>query len=193
VIKVIGLDLKPARSGIAVNFDRETGEPRVTTGATEPAEKDLHDRVSHTELAVMWRCLAHQPDIAFVEGTFSRGTASDYGQIAVHFGVTRVLRRLGVPWVNVQATTAKLWAAGSGSASKDDVARGLIQSYGRVVHLDPRDDDAADALALLTLGAAACGQHVPGPVPERNRKAASTVRELLPPGFGPTVQDRGRD
>lgn len=178
-MRTLGLDLKPARSGIAMDYDRITGEPRLSTAATEPDGKDLYDRVSHTEMAVMWRCHVHQPDVAFIEGTFSRGSASDYGQLAIHFAVTRMLRKLRIPWVDVQPNTLKVWACGKGNGSKDEVARALIEAYGRLVHLDPRDDDAADALALVTMARAAYGSPL-AQVPERHRQALKTVRPKLP-------------
>jgi crossover junction endodeoxyribonuclease RuvC len=168
VIRVLGLDLKPARSGIAQNYDSDTGVPRLSVTAVGAGGiTDLHAQVRVLERAILVRVSKPgiRPDVAFIEGTFSRpgGSGSDYGQHAAHFAVTHLLHHFGVPWVDVSPGKLKVWATGSGAlrgpnkVTKDKVIAAVIATYGRFMNI-PALDDEADAVALMTFGSAHQGE-----------------------------------
>ncbi len=162
-MRALGWDLKPARSGIAQNFDSMTGVPRLSVTAVGTALAPLHVQVRELERAVLHRVTRFGADVAFIEGTFTKGRASDYGQHAAHFAATHVLWSKGIPWVDVQTGLVKMWATGSGSqrgatkVTKDKVVAAVIATYGRLMHIPPVDDEC-DAVALLSMCLAAYRQ-----------------------------------
>lgn len=186
-LRVLGLDLKPAGSGIARTFDSD-GSRRLSVTTVGMPMRPVYDQVDAVEYAVR-RALAAEPHIAAIEGTFSRPGGSDYGQHAVHFAVTRALRRRGVPWVDVAPSTLKVWATGSGATrgenktTKDKVCAAIVATYGQFLHINPRDDDACDAVALMSLALAAYGQPL-AEVPQSHRRALAAVKwpNLANPG-----------
>ena len=178
-MRVLGLDLKPARSGIAQNFDSMTGVPRLSVTAVGTALAPLHVQVRELERAILHRVQRFGADVAFIEGTFSRGSGSDYGQHAAHFAVSHLLWSKGIPWVDVQTGRVKIWATGSGSqrgatkVTKDKVIAGIIATYGRLFHI-PAVDDECDAVALMTMCLAAYGRPL-AEVPASHRRALKGI------------------
>lgn len=175
--RVMGLDLKPARSGIAMNYGLN-GKPFAHVSCVGKSLLPLHDQIRIVERAILTRIDPFRPDVVFIEGTFTRGSASDYGQHAVHFAVTHLLWAKGVPWVDVQTGRVKIWATGSGSqrgaskVTKDKVVAAVIGRYGRRISIPAGDDDACDAVALMTMAAAWTGDPFPedvGAEPARAR------------------------
>ncbi len=186
-MRALGLDLKPARSGVAANYDSATGEPRLSVAAAGRALLPLHDQVRELERAILFRIRTHTPDVAFVEGTFSRGSSSDYGQHAAHFAVTHLLWARGIPWVDVATGLVKIWATGSGSqrgaskVTKDKVIAAIIATYGRLMSIPPLDDEC-DAVSLLTMALAAYGRPLVGLPKTHIRALKSLVKDKpLPP------------
>ena len=177
-MRLLGLDLKPARSGIAANYDELTGEERLTVTAVGLSLRPLHEQIRDLERAILHRVIRHRPDCVFIEGTFSRAGGSDYGQHAAHFAVTHVLWARGIPWVDVTPGILKIWATGSGSqrgdtkVTKDHVIAAIIGRYGPLFSI-PAVDDECDAVALMSLGAYVYG------------------RPLLPDLRAPNLRGRG--
>jgi crossover junction endodeoxyribonuclease RuvC len=167
-LKVLGLDLKPAGSGIARTHDSD-GELRRSVARIGRSLPSVYDQIDIVEYAVRKACDA-EPDIAAIEGTFSRPGASDYGQHAIHFAITRALRKRKVPWVDIAPATLKVWATGKGDATKRDMCAAVVATYGRFLHINPNDDDSCDAVALLSMALAAYGQPL-AEVPESQRRA----------------------
>lgn len=192
MIRVLGLDLKPARSGIAANYDFGTGKESLTVSAAGSSLTPLHMQVRELERAILHRVREHPADVVFIEGTFSRGSHSDYGQHAAHFAVTHLLWARQIPWVDVSTGLVKIWATGSGSqrgatkVTKDKVIAAIIATYGRLMSIPPVDDEC-DAVSLLTLGLAAYGRPLVD-VPATHRRALKTLTEG---GTLPTLRDRG--
>lgn len=194
MLRVLGLDLKPARSGIASNYDPDTGDEYLSVGAAGTALMPLHAQVRELERAILRRVKRHPADVVFIEGTFSRGSHSDYGQHAAHFAVTHLLWAREIPWVDVSTGLVKIWATGSGSqrgatkVTKDKVVAAIIGTYGRFMSI-PAVDDECDAVSLLTLGLAAYGRPLVD-VPATHRRALKTLTDA---GVLPALrlQDRG--
>lgn len=187
--RALGLDLKPARSGVAQNYDTETGLARLSVaGVGRGSLSPLHDQVRDLERAILHRVKVHAPDIVFIEATFSRGSSSDYGQHASHFAVTHLLWSRGIPWVDVTTGQVKIWATGSGSqrgaskVTKDKVVAGILATYGRLMSIPPFDDEC-DAVSLLTMALAAYGRPLVEGLPkEKTRALKSLVKDgPLPP------------
>lgn len=185
MIRVLGLDLKPARSGIAMNYDMRTGDRALTVTAVGKSLVPVHDQVRIVERAILARVSTVKPDVAMIEATFSKGRHSDYGQIAVHFAVTHILWSLGVPWVDVSTGKVKMWATGSGSqrgaskVTKVMVVQSVLAAYGRMMHIPPHDDEC-DAVSLMTLGCALYG----APLAEVPASQARALKGLSrPDGF----------
>ncbi len=187
-IRVMGLDLKPARSGIAMNYAPDTGGQMLQVQCVGRGLVPLHQQIRTVERAIMARVGAVKPDVkpdvVFVEATFSKGRQSDYGQLAVHFAVTHILWSLHIPWVDVTTGKVKMWATGSGSqrgatkVTKDKVIAGVIAAYGHLMNIPAGDDDACDAVALMTMAAAAYG-HAYADLPKTHTRALKEL--VLPP------------
>lgn len=187
MMRAMGLDLKPARSGIAMNYDAATGEPRLSVAAAGRALVPLHEQVRELERAILYRVRDHAPDVVFIEATFSRGSNSDYGQHAAHFAVTHLLWARGIPWVDVTTGQVKIWATGSGSqrgaskVTKDKVIAGIVAAYGRLMSI-PLSDDECDAVSLLTMAIAAYGTPLVVMPSTHTRAIRSLVKDgPLPP------------
>jgi Holliday junction resolvasome RuvABC endonuclease subunit len=168
-LRVLGLDLKPARSGVARTHASD-GEPRLSVNGVGIGNLwSIYPQVRAVYSPIA-KALNMEPDLVVIEGTFSRPGGSDYGQHAVHFMVTELLDRRGIPFVNVSPKKLKVFSAGNGDATKRDVCAQVVADYGRLLHIDPNDDDACDAVAAMAFGLAGFGQPLTT-VPEKQRRA----------------------
>lgn len=188
-LRVLGLDIATA-TGLAHTHD-STGAPRLAVRTIDASLLPLHAKVDKTEIAIRRACgvperggrpdPAAMPDLVVVEGTFSRPGASDYPLHALRANVLQWLYRQGIPYAEVQPLTLKVWATGSGATSgenkvsKEDVCRSVVETYGGLLNIPPRDDNACDAVAALTLGLAAYGQPLVD-LPEKYVRAIAAVR-----------------
>jgi crossover junction endodeoxyribonuclease RuvC len=120
-------------------------------------------------------------DLVVLEGTFSRQSGSDYPLHHVRAIVTQWLARQRICYVDVQPATVKVWATGSGTTrgvnkvTKAKVVEAVIATYGRLLNI-PRDDNACDAVALLSMGLAAYGQPLVDEFRQPHRRALDAVR-----------------
>ncbi|MFI1195492.1 hypothetical protein ACH4T9_19855 [Micromonospora sp. NPDC020750] len=190
-LRMVALDLSTSAAGIAHTHWHD-GTPRLGCRTAKTGLMDLHKKIHHVlaDVAAAVRC---RPHLVVVEGSFSRPGASDGPLHMLRGVVLHWLWTKGIPVANVQPSTLKVWATGSGTTrgenkvTKDKVIAAILATYGALLHIDPRDGDQADAVALLTLGLAAYGQplaHMPGP----NRRALSTPEwPVLATEAGPVV------
>lgn len=187
-LRVVGLDLSTAATGIAATH-ASTGEPHLWATVLNTSKRPLHTQTDIIDVAVRRACgygSGNRPlsavgvDLVVIEGTFSRGSASDYPLHHVRAVVTQWLARQRIAYVDVQPGTLKIWATGSGSmrgdskVTKDDVVASIIATYGRLLNIAP-DDNVCDAVGLLSMGLAAYGQEL-AEVPESHRRALKSVR-----------------
>lgn len=186
---VVGLDLSTSTSGIARTHDRH-GEPRLAVSTVDSSKRPLLAQVDIVEMAVRQMCgwvngfpawpAGRRPDLVVIEGTFSREGGSDYPLHAVRANVLQWLYRQRIPCVEVQPLTLKTFATGSGSTrgktkvTKDKVCAAVVATYGRFLHINPRDSDACDAVALMAMGLHAYGQPL-AEVPETHRRALDGI------------------
>lgn len=177
-LRVVGLDLSTSATGLA-HTHAANGEPRLAVRTITAGLKPLHDQIDTMEYSVRRACQT-KPDVVVIEGSFSRPGASDYPLHALRGVITQWLHRQRIPYVDVQPATVKVWATGSGATrgenkvTKDKVCAAVVATYGGLLHINPRDDDACDAVALLALGLAAYGQPL-ADVPASHRRALSSV------------------
>jgi crossover junction endodeoxyribonuclease RuvC len=191
-LRVVALDLATA-AGIAATHDSD-GNPRLAVHTVNASLLPLHDKVHRIEMQARIACgvsprvggppRSHAiPDLVMVEGTFSRPGAADYPLHAMRANVLQWLWRVGIPYVEVQPSTLKVWATGSGATNgenkvtKADVCRAIVETYGRFLNINPRDDNACDAVALLTMGLAKYGQALVDPLPHGGWRALKAITE----------------
>lgn len=171
-LRLVALDLSNAATAIAATHD-PNGLPFLSV-YTVPgtAKRPLHDQVHVISHHVRRACGAAsgsrpagmRPDLVVIEGTFSRPGGSDYPLHALHSDVRQWLWRKEIPYVVIAPLTLKMWATGSGSVrgaskvTKRMVVAAIIATYGKLLSINPADDNQTDAVALLTLGKAAYGQ-----------------------------------
>lgn len=172
-LRAVALDLSTAATAVATTHD-PAGQPRLAVHTIpDTAKRPVHDQIDRIEMAVRRACGYgtgnHQlgdrrPDLIVIEGTFSRPGGSDYPLHSLHGCVKQWLHRRRIPYVDVAPATLKVWATGSGAChgenkvTKDKVVAAVLATYGHLLHIHPRDDNQADAVALLSLGLAAYGQ-----------------------------------
>ncbi|GIE35932.1 hypothetical protein Ait01nite_089770 [Actinoplanes italicus] len=170
-LRVVGLDLSTAATGIA-STHASTGEPQLWTQVIDTSKRPLRVQTDIIDMAVRRACGygsgnrligAARVDVVVLEGTFSRKSGSDYPLHHVRANVLQWLWRMGIPVVDVSPATVKVWATGSGATrgvnkvTKNKVIEATIATYGHLLNI-PRDDNACDATALMSLGLAAYGQ-----------------------------------
>jgi len=187
-LRVVGLDLSTAATGIAATH-ASTGESHLWASVLDTSKRPLHTQTDIIDVAVRRACgygSGNRPlsavgvDLVVIEGTFSRGSASDYPLHHVRANVTQWLSRRGLAYVDVSPATLKIWATGSGASSGDNkvtkqqVVEAIIAAYGGLLNI-PRDDNACDAVALMSMGLAAYGQPL-AEVPETHRRALDSIR-----------------
>jgi crossover junction endodeoxyribonuclease RuvC len=187
-LRVVALDLSTAATGIAATH-ASTGEPSLWATVLDTSKRPLHTQTDIIDVAVRRACgfgSGNRPlgggrvDLVVIEGTFSRQSGSDYPLHHVRAVVTQWLSRQRIAYATVQPTTLKVWATGSGSTrgatkvTKAQVVEAIIARYGKFLNI-PADDNACDAVALLTLALDAYGQPL-GDTPDTHRRAHDEIR-----------------
>lgn len=187
-LRMVALDLSTAATAVAATHDPR-GEPFLST-FTIPGTggRPLHEQIAAISHVVRRSCgnlaeIGWKPDLVVVEGTFGRrgGGASDYPLHALHSYIKQWLWQRSIPYVDIAPATLKTFATGSGATNgvnkvtKDKVIAGVIAAYGHLLSINPKDDDAADAIALLAFGLAAYGQPL-ADVPASHRRAIKVVK-----------------
>lgn len=187
-LRVVGLDLSTAATAIAATHDSAGRERLAVHTVAGTAGRPLHEQIDRIEMAVRRSCgygsgnqvLGTPADLVVVEGTFSRPGAADYPLHALHGNVKQWLHRRGIPYVDVAPATVKVYATGSGATqgenkvTKDKVIEAVVATYGLLLHIPARDDNACDALTLLAMGRDAYGQPLVE-VPQVRRRAVDSV------------------
>lgn len=172
-LRIVALDLSTASTAIAQTH-KSTGEAWLSVQTVPDTEgRPLHVQIDRIEMAVRQACGRGsgnvwlgpgQAHLVVIEGTFSRPGGSDYPLHALHGNVKQWLYRCGIAYADVAPASLKVWATGSGATrgvnkvTKAKVRPAIVATYGRFLHINPNDDDACDAVGLLTMGLAAYGQ-----------------------------------
>jgi crossover junction endodeoxyribonuclease RuvC len=188
-LKVVALDISQKATAIAATHDPH-GEPFLgvfTIPGT--AGRPLHEQVDAIEAKVRRSCgrgsdrKVWRPDVVTIEGTFDRpdGHNSNYALHALHAVIKQWLYRRGIPYVDVSPSKVKLWATGSGATrgvnkvTKDKVIAAVLATYGRLLTINPADDNQCDAVAALSMTLHAYGQPLTTDTTSHQRRALNDV------------------
>lgn len=178
-LRMVALDLSTAATAIAVTHDPAGAARLAVHTVAGTGTRPLHEQIDLIEMAVRRACgygsgnqfLGRgRVDLVVIEGTFSRPGPSDYPLHALHGNVKQWLYRRQIPYANVAPSTLKVWATGGGDATKRDMVAGVLADYGRLLNINPADDNQADAVGLLSMGLAAYNQPL-ADVPEEQRRS----------------------
>lgn len=180
-LRMVALDLSNAATAVASTHDPR-GEAFLST-FTIPGTggRPLHEQIAAISHVVRRSCgnaalmYPWKPDLVVVEGTFTRMNASDYPLHALHSQIKQWLWQRSIPYVDVAPTTLKVWATGNGKALKPEVIAAVIATYGHLISINPKDDNQADAVALLTMGLFKYGQPL-ADAPLAHRRALKPVQ-----------------
>jgi crossover junction endodeoxyribonuclease RuvC len=161
-VNVLALDVSLTRTGWASAPDR-CGV--IDTGKLRGVER-------LAVLADTVREYAQRADLVVIEGYAFASRNSQAHALGEAGGVVRLeLHRLSVPVVEVPPKVLKVYAAGVGNASKEQV---LVQAVKRLGY-EGSDNNEADALWLWALAVDAYG-HPSVAVPKTHRRALPSVR-----------------
>lgn len=162
--RVVAIDISITATGVALpNGALTTWTPTV---AGDMRLVELADRTN--ALAAN-----EHPDLAVIEDALFTGRANrNTGIVLMAHGVIRTafLRR-NIPIVYVPPATLKIYACGTGQATKHDM---MIELYKRT-GLDVRDDNQADAWWLRAMGCAGLGAPVLE-LPKTHTRALDKIR-----------------
>ncbi len=176
MIRALALDLSLAATGL-VRTHASTGEPRLSVqtiaaprNTGRPTLMD-HRRV-HTVFGEVRKAAQAGLDAVVMEWLPQiEGHGDATLRLAELGGVVRHwLWGRGIPYVEVRPVHLKIYATGSGGASKEDVAAAVVARYGRLLHIDPRDNNQTDGVTLLAMLKHAMGEPL-AEVPESHRRA----------------------
>lgn len=158
---IVGIDPSLSATGIANGLDHWT----VTTKPDDPARLDR--LFTEVEAAVTH---VDECELAVLENLLH--STQSAGATGMAHGVIRLaLIRREIPYALVPPATLKLYATGSGKATKPDLRVAWLQRTGE----DVRDDNEVDALWLRQIGLALVDDPSAIPLPATHRRALEKV------------------
>lgn len=147
----IGLDMSLSSTGFcAVNLPAKAGSHRLhnhsilNMGTIDPGNLSGPARLEHifNRLAPLLEEL--KPVLVAIEG-YAHGASFQAHALGEVGGMARLLLwKLGVPYVEVQPTTLKMWLTGKGKATKPQIRKAILAKWGR----DIKDNNQGDAFGL---------------------------------------------
>jgi crossover junction endodeoxyribonuclease RuvC len=150
-IRVIGLDLSLASTGIAIN----TGGPTITTTTIRPKAKMRgFERLDHILEQIIDYTHSGLTDLVVIEGpSYGSTGAGGHERAGLWWLAVRSLHHRGVPYAIASPKSRAKYASGRGDANKREVIAGITQLC---PWWDARKrtglDDEADALSLCAMG-----------------------------------------
>jgi crossover junction endodeoxyribonuclease RuvC len=176
-VKVVGLDLSLTATGVAV-LDTDGVETGVvkTTGRKTDSAFQVVKRLQNIAGDVFR--IAGDPFgddcLAVIE---SPGYASQTGSVHERAGlwwkVAGQCVHRGIPVATVTPAALKVYATGKGNATKDVVLASVIKRYSWV---DITDNNVADAVVLMAMGARYLGIPIDSPMPQTHLRGLEKVR-----------------
>jgi crossover junction endodeoxyribonuclease RuvC len=141
-VRTIGLDIATC-TGLALVGDEEDRGKTIEV----PRERGfLRLQLIANDLGQTLR--VWQPDFAAVEGyAYVRNVSAFVTLVEVGTVIRMTLKQCGIPWVEVPPTVLKLWTAGKGSASKEDMAQAVKAKW----NYQSTSHDIVDAYALAQM------------------------------------------
>lgn len=139
---ILGLDLSLTHTGWAT-----IGEGKSETGSLKPKLKGV-ERLAWYEQQVKELVWFHKPVLAVIEN-YAFGASHKLAEIGELGGVARlVLKKAGIPYIQVAPTTLKKFVTNSGVAEKGAVMVAILQSFGVAIS----NNNEADAFGLAKFG-----------------------------------------
>lgn len=190
-MNVVGLDIaygdakKHTGTGVAVAGGQFTIRAPKTSGSQRLVEmryevlKAVHSGARPEDpcepcarcFTVPFGC---HPDLVAIEG-YSYASPNVAHQLGELGGVVRVeLFEMGIPFVVVPPSSVKLYAAGKGTASKDDVLLAAVRRLG----FEGNSKDQADAMWVRAVTLAALGAPIVD-MPQAHLRALLPIQKLL--------------
>lgn len=168
-VRALGLDLSLRSTGVASALGWCT---RIRPGGPGSPNRHMCGLERLRYIVGRVRALAVDYDLAVIEGAaYARGGQAGHDELsALRWMVRDIVDRAGIPIAMVPPTTLKLWATGSGKASKADMIAAAVTLHPLA---DVRTDDEADALHLADMGAIWLAGS--GPLPDHQQRAMRGV------------------
>ncbi|MEY3028965.1 MAG: crossover junction endodeoxyribonuclease RuvC [Actinomycetota bacterium] len=144
-MRVLGIDPGLTRCGFAIV---ESGPKALEFGLLKtPAEWQLDQRIHFIAKGIEDLIDNYKPEIFAIEEVFAQQNLRSVMSVAqVSGALIFVAKRAGIESRLITPTAVKSSVAGSGTASKDAVARMVLRHFG--LKEAPKPADVADALAV---------------------------------------------
>lgn len=153
-MNILAIDLSLSATGVVYPEGRvETRQwapvPKHKGAMTAAMAGDLHrDRLNAAEAWFRANMAMNRPTMIAIEGYSYGSKGSSITQLAEVRGLLRFLAdSYGVPFVEIDPTTIKMFGTGKGNAGKPEMIANARERFG----YDAFDDNAADALILWHL------------------------------------------
>lgn len=163
---VVGLDLSLRSAGFA------DAEGKTFTVKAEGNDYECMGIIRSTVMEI----LPYRVELVMIEAPIAYLKGESMLRLA---GLAAVVRQAlyddGVPFLDVQPATLKIYATGKGSAGKYEVIRAAEKRLG----YEGLSDDEADALWLRAMGADLLGVPVTY-LPDHHRRALNTLKDIAP-------------
>lgn len=148
-VRTLGLDLSLTSTGVASSLGWCT---RIRPGGPTSPNKNMCGLERLRYIVARVKALAVDYDLAVLEGpSYNSKGGKEHERGGLWWMVRDIVDRAGIPVAVVPPSTLKLFATGSGKASKADMKDA---AKGRFSMADIRSSDEADALHLADMGAA---------------------------------------
>lgn len=175
---ILGIDYSLASTGLAVLCD--DGSTDTCTIKTPPDDGSLEAQIDRIEListrVEVWADL-QAGDTVVIEGALHHAPSAHRSKIlGGWWGIVRRVRAaIDDPIIVVQPRSRAQYATGNGGAKKAEV---LAQVPGRYPQFEipPNNDDVADAVVLVAMGARLLGRPIDPDLPKTHLEALQKIR-----------------
>lgn len=177
-VRSAGLDLSLTASGIA----KSDGSVKVV-GQTDITKLPMPERMQALyNLRLRLLREIGSPEILVMEGL---DTSRRYGGVNerawLWISIAQRYIRWGIPVIDVQSQRGKIWATGSGQATKVAVIQAIQEYYPQFDINKPSgkpDDNRADAVTMMSIGCALLGEPLVA-LPETHTRVLEKLRQQL--------------
>lgn len=162
---ILGIDWSLRATGLAVLCDDGTTDvATIRPPADDGTILSIADRITYiADKVEAWADLAHG-DTVVLEGVLHHAPSKHRSKMLGGWWMTaaRVARAVNGSVYVVQPSNRAMYATGSGKAAKNDVLAAVRATYPQFA---ATNDDEADAVVLVAMGARALGRPIDNPPP----------------------------
>lgn len=172
-MKIVGLDLSLASTGVAVITDHGTTTHTICSKPTKtPTLLNRTARLYGIKETVLDH--VRGADLAVIEApAYDSRTGFQHERSGLWWAVVKGCLSLGIETVEVTQGSVKKYATGKGNAHKDQVLAAVVRRYLEIL-VD--GNDQADALVLAAMGARAYGRPIETSLPQLHLDAMRGVQ-----------------